>query len=172
MRLSRAVTHIRLCDANHAKIAALDALAAEYLMSPPIGVTNEPWLINVRKLAALDLVLHGPWFILAEFGFAVALGAALGVYLTYDGLFSSQGHSPVALIMGIYTLLLGINYVPLLLHAIDLVRHRAAADELAYELTRKDYYVRKYSIQQFLVLVPLALPILALQQGAQRRTRA
>src|SRR5690348_13637004 len=31
MRLTRAVTHIRLCEANHAKIAALDALAAEYL---------------------------------------------------------------------------------------------------------------------------------------------
>jgi hypothetical protein len=31
MRLTHAVTHIRLCDANHAKIAALDALAAEYL---------------------------------------------------------------------------------------------------------------------------------------------
>jgi len=28
--LTRAVTHIRLCDANHAKIAALDALATEY----------------------------------------------------------------------------------------------------------------------------------------------
>ena len=31
MRLIRAITHIRLCDANHAKIAALDALADEYL---------------------------------------------------------------------------------------------------------------------------------------------
>jgi Putative transposase DNA-binding domain len=31
MRLTRAVTHIRLCDANHAKFAALDELAAEYL---------------------------------------------------------------------------------------------------------------------------------------------
>jgi hypothetical protein len=31
MRLTRAVTHIRLCEANHAKIATLDALAAEYL---------------------------------------------------------------------------------------------------------------------------------------------
>src|SRR5215467_4587148 len=30
MKLTRAVTHIRLCDANHAKIATLDALAAEY----------------------------------------------------------------------------------------------------------------------------------------------
>ena len=31
MRLTRAVTHIRLCKANPAKIAALDAMAAEYL---------------------------------------------------------------------------------------------------------------------------------------------
>ncbi len=31
MRLTRAVTHIHLCDANHAKIATLDALAADYL---------------------------------------------------------------------------------------------------------------------------------------------
>lgn len=141
-------------------------------MSHPTGGTNEPRLINVRKLAALDLVLHGPWFILTEFGLAVVLGAALGVYLTYAGLFSSQAPSPFAIILGIYTLLLGINYVPLLLHAIDLVRHRAATDEVADELTRKDYYVRKYSIQQFLVLVPLALPLVALRQEAQRRTRA
>ena len=31
MRLIRAVTHIRLCDANYAKIAALDAMAEAYL---------------------------------------------------------------------------------------------------------------------------------------------
>jgi hypothetical protein len=31
MRLTRAVTHIRLCDANHAKLEALDQPAAEYL---------------------------------------------------------------------------------------------------------------------------------------------
>ena len=31
MRLTRAVTQIRFCAANHAKIAALDALAAAYL---------------------------------------------------------------------------------------------------------------------------------------------
>ena len=31
MQLTRAVTHIRLCEANDAKVAALDALAAEYM---------------------------------------------------------------------------------------------------------------------------------------------
>jgi IS605 OrfB family transposase len=31
MRITRAVTHIRLCDANDAKVAALDALAAKYI---------------------------------------------------------------------------------------------------------------------------------------------
>jgi heptaprenylglyceryl phosphate synthase len=39
MRLTRAVTQIRLCDANHAKIAALDALAAEYLRLCQIYIT-------------------------------------------------------------------------------------------------------------------------------------
>lgn len=140
-------------------------------MSHPADDTNEPRLINVRKLVALDLVLHGPWFILAEFGIAVALGGALGIFLIYAGMFSSQGRSPFAIILGIYTLLLGINYVPLLLHAIDLARHRTARDEVAYELTHKDYFVRKYSVQQFLVLVPLALPILDIRQEAQRRAR-
>jgi len=31
MQVTRAVTQIRLCAVNHAKIAMLDALAAEYL---------------------------------------------------------------------------------------------------------------------------------------------
>jgi hypothetical protein len=31
MHVTRAITHIRLCDANHAKIEALDGLAAAYL---------------------------------------------------------------------------------------------------------------------------------------------
>jgi formylglycine-generating enzyme required for sulfatase activity len=31
MKLTRAVTHIRLCAVNDAKVAALDALAAEYV---------------------------------------------------------------------------------------------------------------------------------------------
>jgi hypothetical protein len=31
MKLTRAVTHIRLCDANGTKVAALDMLAAEYI---------------------------------------------------------------------------------------------------------------------------------------------
>jgi hypothetical protein len=35
--------------------------------------------INVRKLAALDLVFHGSRFILIEFGGALVLAGALGV---------------------------------------------------------------------------------------------
>jgi hypothetical protein len=40
MQLTRAITHIRLCDANHAKVAALDGVAAEYkaLFDTPHGI--------------------------------------------------------------------------------------------------------------------------------------
>jgi hypothetical protein len=39
MRLTRALTHIRLCDANDAKIAALDAVAAEFMALTQYYVT-------------------------------------------------------------------------------------------------------------------------------------
>jgi hypothetical protein len=37
-------------------------------------------VINVRKLAALDIVFHGPKFILIEFGLGVFGCAALGIW--------------------------------------------------------------------------------------------
>jgi hypothetical protein len=53
MRLTRAVTHIRLCDANHAKIAALDALATEYLRLCQAYTTSFCTEAQPEKYAAL-----------------------------------------------------------------------------------------------------------------------
>ena len=40
---------------------------------------NEKGLINIRKLAALDIAFLGPKLILAEFGVGVFLSAAIGL---------------------------------------------------------------------------------------------
>ena len=40
---------------------------------------NEKGVINVRKLAALDIAFLGPKLILAEFGVGVFLSAAIGL---------------------------------------------------------------------------------------------
>ena len=60
--------------------------------------------INVRKLAALDIVFHGPKFILIEFALGVFGCAALGLFSTYFGLFHGPNHSLFAVIMGCFLL--------------------------------------------------------------------
>jgi hypothetical protein len=57
---------------------------------------------------------------------------------------------------------IALNYVPLLLYAIGIVRRKSAQQKVAYELAHKDAYARKYTLQTtMLLLVPLVLPLLA-----------
>src|SRR5712671_6346566 len=92
-------------------------------------------MINIRKLAAIDLEFLGPKVILAEFGLG-ALGAMiLGILSLRAGIY--RFHSAGMTLFGAYLLLLGMNYVPLLLHAIDMARHGSARQEIADELEDK-----------------------------------
>ena len=123
--------------------------------------------INVRKLAALDIVFHGPKLILAEFAFGVVLCAALGLWSLL-----SHIHSPFMIIIGCFFLWVALNYVPLLLYALSIVRRKSAQQEVAFELAHKDLYVRKYMLQTFiLLLVPLIPALLAVYQELHHRLR-
>jgi hypothetical protein len=81
-------------------------------------------MINVRKLAALDLQVLGHKLILTEFGLGVAGSAAVGVVMLRAGI--QRFHSRQMIVFGAYLILLGINYVPLLLHAMSMVRGGSA----------------------------------------------
>ena len=126
-------------------------------------------IINVRKLAALDIVFHGPRFILIEFALGVFGCAALGLFSLYYGLFRGPDHSLFAIIIGCFLLWIALNYVPLFLYAISIVRQKSAHQEVAYELEHKDTYAVKYSMQSTLLLVPLAMPMLTAYQELQKR---
>jgi len=63
-----------------------------------------------------------------------------------------------------YLLSLGVNYVPMLMHAITLVRSGSAADELADEFSNKRIAFRKYRRQSLFLLVPFLVPLLAIRQ--------
>jgi hypothetical protein len=126
-------------------------------------------IINVRKLAALDIVFHGPKFILIEFALGEFGCAALGLFSIYFGLFLSPNHSLFSTVLGCFLLWIALNYVPLLLYAISIVRHKSAHQEVAFELEHKDRYAAKYTLQSALLLVPLAMPILAGYQELQKR---
>lgn len=137
-------------------------------MSPQVSDTR---FINVRKLVALDLAFRGAWFILIEFAFAVALGGALGVFVLVRSLSARPAPSGFGIVVGVYSLAIGLNYVPLLLYAIIIVRRKSARAEVAAELAERNVYAHKYGVQQFLLVVPLAIPILAIAQELRQHAR-
>src|SRR5262252_2722946 len=104
---------------------------------------NNPSVINIRKLAALDIAFHGPKFILIEFALGVFGCAALGLFSIYFGIFHSPNHSLFVAAMGCFLLWVALNYVPPLIYAISIVRHNSAQQEVAYELAHKDRYASK-----------------------------
>ena len=132
---------------------------------------NNYTVINIRKLAALDIAFHGPRFILIEFALGVFGCAALGLFSLYFGLLHNPNHSLFSTIMGCFLLWIALNYVPLLIYAMSIVRHDSAQQEVAYELERRDKYTGKYMRQSTLLLIPLAIPVLATYQELQKRSQ-
>ncbi|HEX9069036.1 MAG TPA: hypothetical protein VF807_09725 [Ktedonobacterales bacterium] len=134
---------------------------------------NRERIINVRRLAALDIALHGAPLILVEFGAAVAIGAAGGVWLTSTAIPVSQGTALLRLVFGAYLLCVAINYVPLLLYGIAVARRGSARQEAAAELAEKDgRSARRYGTQSLLLILPLVIPALALVQEIHGRRGA
>ena len=119
-------------------------------------------MINVRKLAALDIAFLGPKLILAEFSIGVFLSAAIGL------LSLKRSHSGWGILVGAYLLSLAVNYVPLLLYAIAIVRQRSAQEEVAREVADRNRSLRRYRRQSLLLLIPFAVPILAFAQERQK----
>ncbi len=115
-------------------------------------------MINIRKLAAIDVAFLGPKVILTEFTLAVLGSLALGIFILF------RSHSIWQMGLGWYLASLGINYVPLLLYAIVIARHRSARDEIGGELEHSKRANFKYTFQSLALLVPLLVPGIALAQ--------
>ena len=124
-------------------------------------------MLNVRKLAALDLYFLGPKVILVEFGLGVVGLVALGLFSLHAGIQREHGATFIA--WGIYMVGVGINYLPLLLHAISITRRGSAQKETADELGDRRAAFRKYRRQSLFILIPLAVMVLAVVQELQQR---
>ncbi len=127
-------------------------------------------IMNVRKLAALDIVFHGPRLILTEFAIAVILGGGLGIFQFFL-FFHNPSHPLPVGFMGLFFSWTALNYVPLLLYAISIARSKSARQEVAFELEHKEFYARKYTLQSMWLLLPLVGPILTIFQEMQKRSR-
>ena len=114
-------------------------------------------VLSVRKLAAVDIALHGLRFILIEFGGGVFLLALFAL----SGLVRSHAHS----LWAWYFAGLAVNYIPLLLHAIAILRKDSAKDEIGSELHDRVTLMR-YTRQQFWLLIPFVVGIASIWQIA------
>lgn len=128
---------------------------------------SRAWLLDVRRLAALDMAIHGPRLILIEFAAGVVGCAVLGALAFAHGIQLLPRGMAWQLVLGVVLLGMATNYVPLLLHAIDIASHSDPRVEAAYELARPEV-ARQYTARQLLLVVPLAVAVLALVQGWRR----
>jgi len=129
-------------------------------VAPIARVRAHNWHVNVRKLAAIDLFFLGQRLILAEFGIGVFGSLTLGVMSAWQ--VTHRFHSVWMVLFGVYLVFVGINYVPLLLHAIDISRRGSAQREIADELGSKQKTFRKYRRQSLWLFVPLVVPVAAI----------
>ena len=113
-------------------------------------------MINLRRLAAIDTVFLGYKFVLAEYAVGVFFSAALGLFVLF------RAHSFWQIVLGIYLICLGINYIPMLAYTLSIANKESAQTELGDELSDKPAAMSKYRRQSLLLLIPLAAPILAI----------
>jgi hypothetical protein len=125
--------------------------------------TRSEIFINVRKLAALDMALHNHWLILAEFSFGVVACGVLGADSLYT--FFSHANSPFFLLLiGIVLAWIMLNYIPMLLYVISIMRRKSALQEATFESSHRVHSMHRYSIQSLFLVLPLIIPLLAIYQ--------
>ena len=122
-------------------------------------------LIEVRKLAALDMALLGTRLVLAEYALGVVLPAALGTLFLGLGLARHAELYHWLVLGGIWLLTIAANYVPLFLYAVVLAR----AGTVQEEAQAARPHIRRYVLQQALILVPLSVLALSVAQEQGRR---
>ena len=88
----------------------------------------------------------------------IVFSAALGVFVLV------RGHAFWQMILGIYLICVGLNYLPLLLYAIVLRDRQDARKEIADELVSTRQTFSRYRSQSLLLLVPLFVAIIGLAQ--------
>jgi len=123
--------------------------------------------MNVRRLAAIDMygargATRRRRIILAEFIAGAVVMVVFGIWLTaFSSALAGRG-------MGLWMAGSGLNYVPLAAYAITLRRSGALDAELAGVDTGRE--LRRYSILQLWIFVPLSLVVLAVRSAFGRRT--
>jgi hypothetical protein len=121
-------------------------------------------MIEVRKLAAVDMAWLGTRVIVTEYALGVMLPLVLGILSLGAGL-AQQDLINWQTILGTWLVTISANYVPLFLYSVIIARAGSAQREGRPEFA----HAGRYGIQQAIILVPLFVVFLAFAQERQRR---
>ncbi len=91
---------------------------------------------------------------MAEFAIGTPVILGVGLALMSSG----------PLILGVYLILTGVNYVPLLIYTISIVKRGTAKSEVVDYMSQHKHFVRKYIVQQLWLFLPLVVFWLAVWQ--------
>ena len=121
-------------------------------------------MIEVRKLAALEMAWLGARVIVTEYALGVMLSLVVGIFSLRVGL-AQQDLVNWQTILGAWLLTISANYIPLFLYAVAIARGGTVREEGLPEFAQAG----RYGIQQAIILVPLFVVFLAYAQERQRR---
>jgi len=114
-------------------------------------------MINIRKLAALDMAWLGTRAIVAEYALGVILPLVLGLLSLRSGLRDASAWETG---LGIWLITIAANYVPLFIYAVLIAKAGTAKEEGQPEIV----HAKRYGVQQIIILVPFLVVIAALLQ--------
>ena len=122
-------------------------------------------MVNIRKLAAVDIHLHGATFVLIEFIGAIGILSIPGTV----HLLRARSNTFSEILTYCYFLSVGLNYVPLLLYSILIIYANSATKEVETGINNNKKSFRKYSTQQFWLLLPLVVLFASFLQEIKKK---
>lgn len=115
-------------------------------------------VIDPRKLAAIHIATLGSTFGISNFAGTALLCLSLGAFILW------HADSYQQFTFGFYFVSLGINYMLMLFYALKITNREIARAQISDELNKKGSTVANYGRQSIYLLLPLVVPIVALQR--------
>jgi hypothetical protein len=114
--------------------------------------------IDIRRLVTADFDGIGPRIVVPEFEVLAAGALLLGILALV------RGQSAEAVVLGVVSIGLGLNYVPVLLYAIDLVRREPQQAATERDAGDDESQYASFRRQSLWLLVPYVVAFVALRQ--------
>jgi hypothetical protein len=118
-------------------------------------------VIDPRKLAAIHIATLGPTFAIGNFAGTALLCLSLGALILW------RADSGKLFTFGFYFVSLGINYLLMLFYAWGIPDRESARAEIGDELNKKHGAMAEYHRRSLYLLLPLVVPLVALQRHSK-----